>query len=886
MSDAPLQSFTSVTPPSQEVKSIPRPGSASGQSVILKSSRPTSALAKGASAAALPDLPQKATKTSSSRPATPGKAVNGGAKQGIVWEEMGLKEGLVLPEPRVARPTKRDPLHISTEGVRLSFFTDLIAALGGRDALKGLTTTEVNQRYITPSTKSSGLSVVDTLISTGRKDVVTTADYFISHAWKYNFLSVVDALLNFFRNKNHDTTIIWFDLFSNSQHNTSNRPFEWWETTFMNAIKTMKNVVMVLQPLHDPIPLRRAWCVFEVFACHHTGSEFHVAMDPMDERNFETLMMECPELFGKIVRRVTVERCEAFKESDRRQIMDTVDKLAGRENLNRLVTGVFADWVIETAKTKRAEAQRENESDAKMIDYMWEKALARVCLESGRYQESKEYYQSIYDRVSKNVKSYEGLKGKIITLKPLAELCKARIELGELDETKEELLKAIEMTKEFHKLPQNDWLRADFFPPENLWKQHRLLAALYKKQGETEKAAEAERTVEQYIQECKDVLKEKGDYEPELADNFVDLLRKTAEFEGGYHAALQTVNGKWGWQGGDKHPEQLEKWIKMSIVQRSLAKGPGSEEAIAGIVRLVEHYIKHNRRAECKDLFQNYLEEAAGQKAEFSEGGQKFLMDLGMVLMKDRKTVDLAVGVAERAYQGALKTFGGDHQRTRDALQFLAKACRETGDFERAILLAKELLETSQRLHGAQDKMTTVMAAFLAMAYFKAGKIEEVERLLEQYTTSSDEFLVWGEVSSAKVSEEADFAVFIMEWCLEKKRKSPKADQENEKEVAAGSIMFELLRGYAIKEDYEKLFKLTMEYVSLSRRILGLQARETVLGYYFLAASMTKVATIEEARRKEIAKEALEVLSGVDWNQEWKGKDLLREAEAIFKQLV
>ncbi|KAJ3059277.1 Kinesin light chain 3, partial [Rhizoclosmatium hyalinum] len=140
-------------------------------------------------------------------------------------------------------------------------------------------------------TKQTGLSLcaqlyleADNPISSVSKD----AKWFISHAWKYKFLDVVSSLFHFAQKHNLDpaTTIIWFDLFSNSQHNTADKPFEWWETVFMNAVKSIGNVIMILQPWNDPIPLKRVWCIFEVYASNVTKSEFHVAMTPADEADF------------------------------------------------------------------------------------------------------------------------------------------------------------------------------------------------------------------------------------------------------------------------------------------------------------------------------------------------------------------------------------------------------------------------------------------------------------------------------------------------------------------------------------------------------------------------------------------------------------------------
>ena len=89
----------------------------------------------------------------------------------------------------------------------------------------------------------------------------------MSHAWKYLFLDVVESLEDFFSASGEsDSAVIWFDLFTNSQHGTSEKPFEWWTNTFLGAIGEIGSVVMVMHPWDNPVTLTRAWCIFEIYS--------------------------------------------------------------------------------------------------------------------------------------------------------------------------------------------------------------------------------------------------------------------------------------------------------------------------------------------------------------------------------------------------------------------------------------------------------------------------------------------------------------------------------------------------------------------------------------------------------------------------------------------
>ena len=132
-----------------------------------------------------------------------------------------------------------------------------------------MTTTDVNSSFLVPETRATKLSMCDQLVSQGRSDVVGKATWFVSHAWKFMFLDVFDSLASYFcPNDMNDVRscneIVWFDMFSNSQHDTASKPFEWWTGTFTNAIRDLKNVLMIMIPWDAPIPLTRTWCIFEI----------------------------------------------------------------------------------------------------------------------------------------------------------------------------------------------------------------------------------------------------------------------------------------------------------------------------------------------------------------------------------------------------------------------------------------------------------------------------------------------------------------------------------------------------------------------------------------------------------------------------------------------
>jgi hypothetical protein len=76
----------------------------------------------------------------------------------------------------------------------------------GRKELEGLTTTAVCNSIVKDITKADRVAYCDYLVMEATKlgkscEVVGEANVFISHAWKYHFLDVLDTLLLHFNDE-------------------------------------------------------------------------------------------------------------------------------------------------------------------------------------------------------------------------------------------------------------------------------------------------------------------------------------------------------------------------------------------------------------------------------------------------------------------------------------------------------------------------------------------------------------------------------------------------------------------------------------------------------------------------------------------------------------
>ncbi|EQC25819.1 hypothetical protein SDRG_16334 [Saprolegnia diclina VS20] len=262
-------------------------------------------------------------------------------------------------------------------GVTLAFFDAFIASNGGEAAFVGLTTAQVSTSFLMPTTAATKLSLVEQLKN---DPCVQPARYFVSHAWKYFFLDVLESLRLFFVDKPIADHIVWFDLFCNSQHDTTIKPFSWWTTTFRSSIGAIQNVIMVLLPWDRPIPLTRAWCVFEIFATVSTKSAFHVAMTRAETERFADHVSV--DTFYDMLGHVKSEACEAFRPEDKAQIAAAIVDAIGFTAMDNMVFQVFGAWMATTLQAKIA-------STSNVLQANWQLKLGSLCQAQGKFADAE-----------------------------------------------------------------------------------------------------------------------------------------------------------------------------------------------------------------------------------------------------------------------------------------------------------------------------------------------------------------------------------------------------------------------------------------------------------------------------------------------------------------
>ena len=128
---------------------------------------------------------------------------------------------------------------------------------GPRKAGEPLTTADVCFELVRPATEARKIAHVD--LDPSMASEVGPATAFLSHAWSYEFEWLVSAVESAGLPA---STRYWMDVAVVNQHVNATRGFDWWSTTFREAVGKIGTTLLVLAPWRSPVPLRRAWCIW------------------------------------------------------------------------------------------------------------------------------------------------------------------------------------------------------------------------------------------------------------------------------------------------------------------------------------------------------------------------------------------------------------------------------------------------------------------------------------------------------------------------------------------------------------------------------------------------------------------------------------------------
>ena len=264
-------------------------------------------------------------------------------------------------------------------GISLAGFRALIDAHGGRAELEGKSTAWVKLNVVIPATAPAKTPF--TALMDGAHVAPATA--FVSHAYDDEFLGMVDSIAAL-EAREGSSAFYYFDLLVVNQHGQDAVvPFEVLRDEFGQSVRAIGRTLLYLR-WADPIPLGRAWCVFEMGTTLEVGAGLKVIMPPADVASFKDALVKDFDSLTYKTCRVDVEKATAREASDLLNIQRAIVEGGGFLKTNQLVIGAMKGWMVEEARSALEEMPVEVRGTSNLL---WN--LASLLNDQGRLVEAE-----------------------------------------------------------------------------------------------------------------------------------------------------------------------------------------------------------------------------------------------------------------------------------------------------------------------------------------------------------------------------------------------------------------------------------------------------------------------------------------------------------------
>jgi len=200
------------------------------------------------------------------------------------------------------------------------------------------------------------------------------ATHFCSYTWSYPFRLLLDTLGAFEKEQplgKGQQHFYFVDQFAMNQHKMTRKISLIDEETMQKelvgtlkeSIQVPNRMVMILSPWHDPVPMQRAWCLFELYCALTLQAEVQMALPPVDAADFyKTLIQKRGESVDgatfdakQHIGRIDAQVATASVQTDKEMIFKIIAKEIGFEGFNRKMQNYMEQALRDVAS---AAAQR------------------------------------------------------------------------------------------------------------------------------------------------------------------------------------------------------------------------------------------------------------------------------------------------------------------------------------------------------------------------------------------------------------------------------------------------------------------------------------------------------------------------------------------------
>ena len=175
-----------------------------------------------------------------------------------------------------------------------------------------------------------------------------------------------------------------FDLFTKNQTEVASKDFDWFSSTFREGFREIGQVLLILAPWYDPIPVRRAWCLFEIFsALEDPNVTLYIKLPDSERAKLRSTLREDSEHVLQALSGIRAQNAEAKVERERDLILDVIRSSAGGfSHVNSQVKNGLVVWYITQLKSLIDLAPDDYQLRLNSVRFMYDVGLYDDALEN------------------------------------------------------------------------------------------------------------------------------------------------------------------------------------------------------------------------------------------------------------------------------------------------------------------------------------------------------------------------------------------------------------------------------------------------------------------------------------------------------------------------
>ena len=179
------------------------------------------------------------------------------------------------------------------------------------------------------------------------------------------------------------------------------KDFDWFKTTFRGGVREIGEVLLVLSPWNDPMPIQRAWCLFEIFitALEDENVCLHIKIPSNESSMLKSALAQDSKYLVQALSDIQAQKAQAKFERERDLIFDVIgDFKGGFSNMNQQLKTGLREWYVADLRTIVADA---HDDDAFLV--ICEQVMRDFGFHDEALANAKECLNLVgYDRVMKS----------------------------------------------------------------------------------------------------------------------------------------------------------------------------------------------------------------------------------------------------------------------------------------------------------------------------------------------------------------------------------------------------------------------------------------------------------------------------------------------------